>query len=164
MTPGVDFSQVEREFVSQRLFPGFDWRSFDEFSPLNPMAVPLTEARIALVTTGGVHLRSDKRFDTKSKAGDSSFRAFGSESAFSELSLTHVGYDTKRALEDLNVVLPLDHLRDAVDQGKIRGLTPTMYSFMGYIPDPTELLEVTAPEVARLVAAEQPDLVLLVPT
>lgn len=161
---GVDFSQVEREWVSQRLFPGFSWQSFDEFSPLNPLAVPLTEARIALVTTSGVHLKSDKPFDKKAKGGDASFRAFGSESAFNELALTHVGYDTKRALADINVVLPLDHLRHAAAQGTIGELTPTIYSFMGYIPDTTDFIGTTAPEVARLLAAEQPDLVLLVPT
>lgn len=164
MKPGVNFSQVEREFVSQRLFPGFSWRSFDEFSPFNPMTVPLAGARVAIITTGGVHLKSDQPFDTRSNVGDSSFRAFGSDSDFAELSLTHVGYDTKLARKDMNVVLPLDHLRNAVVEGEIRELTSTIYSFMGYIPDVTELLEDTAPEVTRLLAAEQPDLVLLVPT
>ncbi len=164
MKLGVDFSEVERAHVSERFYPGFSWRSFDEFSPVNPMTVALADARVAVVTTAGIHLSSDEPFKSRSDSGDSSFRAFGSNCGFSELSLTHGGYDTKRASTDMNVVLPLDHLRNAAVLGEIRGITPTVYSFMGYIPDTNELLEVTAPEVARLLAAEQPDLVMLVPT
>lgn len=35
---------------------------------------------------------------------------------------------------------------------------------MGYIPDPTVLISETGPAVARMLVADGPDLVLLVPT
>ena len=78
--------------------------------------------------------------------------------------LTHGGYDTRRAGADKNVVLPLDHLRALAAEGRLGGLAPTVYSFMGYVADADPLVRGTAPEVAGRLVAEGADLVLLAPT
>ena len=50
--------------------------------------------------------------------------------------------------EDVDSVLAIHRLREMVRDGMVaEALTPT-YSFMGYIPDPSRLTEITAPEVA----------------
>lgn len=161
---GVDFGQIERDYVRDHIYAGFRWRPYDSFSPLNPLAQPLPEARVAFVTTAGVHLRDDQPFDVDADEGDPSFRAIPAASSFDELRLTHGGYNTRRAREDMNVVLPLDHLRSAVRDGSIGALTSTVYSFMGYIAETDRLMDEFAPEVARRLVADGADLVLLAPT
>ena len=164
VTDGVDFAELERDHVRSRLYPGFAWRAHDAFSPRAPLPVPLVAARIAFVTTAGVHLPDQEPFDVAADAGDPSWRAFPAETPLEELALSHAGYDTRRAGADKNVVLPLDHLRRLAAEGRIGGLAPTVYSFMGYVADAEPLVRKSAPEVAERLVAEGADLVLLAPT
>jgi len=161
---GVDFAQIERDHVRRRLYPDFTWRAYDVFSPLNPLSRSLSEARVAVVTTAGAHHRGDRPFDTGAAAGDPSFRSFPSDSRLAELTLTHGGYDTRRAGRDPNVVLPLDPLRAAVREARIGALAPTVYAFMGYVADTGPLVHDSGPEVARRLREDGAELVLLVPT
>lgn len=161
---GVNFVDVERDWVAGRIYPEFRWRPYDDFSPYHPLPVPLSEARVAFVTTAGAHLASQEPFDIASKAGDPSWRAFPSPTALSDLQLTHTGYDTRRAAQDKNVVLPLDHLREAEQAGRIGALAPTIYSCMGYVAETDALIDDTAPAIAARLRDEQVDLVLLAPT
>jgi D-proline reductase (dithiol) PrdB len=126
--------------------------------------VPLAEARVAFVTTAGAHLADQPPFDIDSTAGDPSYRAFPSTTPLADVVLRHAGYDTRRASVDKNVVLPLDHLRALVDQGRIGELAPTVYAFMGYIADTAPLVRESAPAVARRLVEDRVDLVLLAPT
>ena len=74
------------------------------------------------------------------------------------------GYDTRRASADKNVVLPLDHLRAAVAEGRVGALAPRVYSFMGYVADTDPFLDQSAPAVARRLVEDRADVVLLAPT
>ncbi len=161
---GVNFAAIERDHVRARLYPDFEWQAFDAFSPLNPLRVPLPEARVAFVTTSGAHLVEQEPFDRDSAAGDPSYRAFPSSTSLADLVLTHSGYDTHQASADKNVVLPLDHLRALVAEGRIGGLAPTVFSFMGYVAATTPLLKESAPAAAQQLVADRVDLVLLAPT
>lgn len=161
---GANFAEIEQQWVRDRINPEFTWRAFDDFSPMNTLSVPLDAARVAFVTTSGAHLREDPPFDIKSPQGDPSFRAFPSGSSFDELRLVHRGYDTERASADMNVVLPLEHLRAAESAGTIGELAPTVYSFMGFVADTCPLVEETAPAVAEQLKQDEVDLVLLAPT
>lgn len=161
---GVDFAQIERDHVRRSLYPDFAWVAYDAFSPLNPMRVPLSEARVGFVTTAGAHLRDQPPFDTDADEGDPSYRAFPSSTALADLELTHGGYDTRRARDDKNVVVPLDHLRALASEGRIGSLGPTVYATMGYVADTAPFERETAPEIARRLVEDRVDLVLLVPT
>lgn len=161
---GINFAELEQQFVRDRINPEFTWRAYDEYSPLNRATISLENSRVALVTTSGAHLSEQEPFDLKSPSGDPSFRIFSTDVALSELELTHRGYDTRKSQEDPNVVVPLDHLREARDCGRIGRLGSNVYSFMGFVADTDPLMNETAPDVARQLKAEQTDLVLLIPT
>ncbi len=161
---GVNFAEIEREFVRAKVYSEFTWRAYDTFSPLNPLRVPLEAARVAFVTTCGAHVADQPPFELRAAEGDSSFRAFPSSTALADIELSHRGYDTRRASVDKNVVLPLDHLRAAAVEGRIGSLAPTVYSFMGYIADTEPLIGDTAPAVAARLVSDGADLVLLAPT
>jgi D-proline reductase (dithiol) PrdB len=161
---GANFAEIEQAFVRERINSDFTWRAFDEYSSVNPLPVSLTDARVAFVTTCGAHLKDDPPFDIKGAAGDPSFRAFPSTTDFADLALTHRGYNTRRASSDMNVVLPLDHLRTAASDGTIGSLAPVIYSFMGFVADTGPLMEETVPELAERLRQDGADLVLLAPT
>lgn len=161
---GVNFADIEVDFVRERINPRFAWIPQDSFSPLNPLAVPLSEARVAFVTTGGAHLSDQEPFDLKAKEGDPTYREFSVTTPLDELVLTHRGYDTGHANQDKNVVLPLDHLRAALDAGRIGSLAANVYSTMGFVADVEPLMRETATAIAERLRSDGVDLVLLAPT
>jgi D-proline reductase (dithiol) PrdB len=122
---------------------------------------PLTESRISLVTTGGVHLPDQRRFDIDDPAGDCSYREIptGAEA----LTWTHA-YHRPDEGSDLDAVFPLWTLRDLVSAGEVGALNRRHFSFMGAIHETGPLRERTAPEVADKLVEDGVDAVLLTPS
>ena len=161
---GVNFADIEADFVQKKINPSFAWHPYDTFSPLNPLQVPLADARVVFVTTAGAHLPEQPPFDLETPDGDPSYREFPSSTPLQDLVLTHRGYNTRHASADKNVVLPLDHLRSAVDVGRIGSLASNVYSTMGFVADVKPLMENSATEIAEKLRMDGVDLVLLAPT
>ena len=122
---------------------------------------PLRESRLALVTTGGVHLPKQLRFDIDDPMGDCSYREVPTDAYI--LTWTHAYYAPDSGA-DLDSVFPLWTLRGLVAEGIVGEVNRRHFSFMGAIHDPRPLVERTAPEVARKVAEDGVDAVLLTPS
>ncbi len=122
---------------------------------------PLKESRLALVTTGGVHLPEQPRFDIDDPAGDCSYREIPTSA--NGLTWTH-GYYRPDEGSDLDAVFPLHTLRGLVEDGVVGELSGRHFSFMGAIHDPTPLVENMAPEVAGKLVEDHVDIVLLTPS
>lgn len=133
--------------------------------PWTPFDKPLKESIVAVVTTAGVHLLGQEPFDMEDKDGDPSYRAIPSGAPRADYTITHDYYDHKDADRDINIVLPLDRLKEMKEAGLIGGLAPTNYGFMGHIVGPhvETLLKKTAPEVAERLKGDGVDAVLLTP-
>ena len=129
--------------------------------PFNRPKKPLDRSCLALVTTSGVHLPDQPRFDIDDPAGDCSYREI--PMAANDLTWTHAYYRPDEG-SDLNAVFPLQTLRRLVSDGVVGELSARHFSFMGAIHDPTPLVEHTAPEVADKLVEDQVDLVLLTPS
>ncbi len=80
-----------------------------------------------------------------------------------KVQLSHVGYDTDRAMEDLDVVYPVRTLRHLAAEGFIGALAPTVISTMGFVPDGRRLFERAVPTAVERIHDEQAHLALLVP-
>lgn len=124
-------------------------------------AKPLWEARIALVTTGGIHLPEAERFDIDDPAGDCSYREIPTNAQ--ELTWSHA-YHRIEDDSDLDAVFPLWTLHELEDEGVVGELNHRHFSFMGAIHAPAPLAEKTAPEVAAKLADDGVDAVLLTPS
>jgi D-proline reductase (dithiol) PrdB len=122
---------------------------------------PLDRSRLALVTTGGVHLPGQQRFDIDDFEGDCSYREIPSDAA--DLTWTHAYYRPDEG-SDLDAVFPLKTVRGLVADGLVGELGPRHFSFMGAIHDPTPLVEETAPDVVAKLVADGVDAVLLTPS
>lgn len=126
---------------------------------------PLRSCRVALITTGGIHLPDQPPFDMADPDGDASFRTIGGDVDPATLVITHKYYDHRDADHDLNIVFPLQHVRDLVSRGVLGSLAPRHFGLMGHIDGRhmPRLLNATAPEIAALLAADQVDVALLTP-
>jgi len=136
-----------------------------EGTPWAPLQKPLQETVIALATTAGVHLKTQPPFNMDDPDGDPSFRVIPSHIGNDELTITHKYYDHSAADRDINVVLPLDRLRELKAEGLIGGIAPFVYSFMGHIDGPhlQTLINETAPEVACRSKSDGAEAVFLTP-
>ncbi len=121
----------------------------------------LRESRLALVTTGGVHLPEQPRFDIDDPSGDCSYREIPTDAY--ALTWTHAYYAPDRGT-NLDSVFPLWTLRGLVTEGVVGELGSRHFSFMGAIHDPGPLVERTGPEVAGKLAEDGVDAVLLTPS
>ncbi len=136
-----------------------------ESTPWTPLIGDLTRKRVAMVTTGGVHLKSDAPFDMSDKDGDPSFRIFPSHSAPQDITITHDYYDHKDADKDINIVVPFRALHTCVEQGVIGSLSSDFYGFMGHIQGIhiRSLLKKSCPQLIRKLRDDHVDVVLLGP-
>ncbi len=128
-----------------------------------PMKKPLAESRIALLTTGGVHLASQPPFDLESHDGDWTFREIPGDTPEADLRFSHSHYDTTDAGKDPNCIFPLTRLHDLAAEGVIGGVAPLHIGMMGFVPAIEKVLEETGPEVARRLVKSGADAVLLTP-
>ena len=128
-------------------------------------AKPLNLAKLALVTTAGIHHRHQPPFDMRDKNGDPSYRQLNGETLFADFRITHDYYDHADARKDPNIILPLDRARELVNEGIVGSLAENHYAFMGHIDGPhiATLVKTTAREVAQRLKQDRVDLVLLTP-
>lgn len=121
---------------------------------------PLADSTVAIVSTAGLHLRSDAPFTL----GALDYRVLPGEPDWSDVVLSHVStnFDRSAFQQDPNISFPADRLREMAATGEIGGVSPRHYSFMGAMPNPA-LFEETGTEVGRMLAADEVDVVLLVP-
>ena len=161
----MSFLEIEEEFIRKKILPDFAWTSFAEPTSPAPLTRPLAECRVGLVATAGASIEgSQPRFDKRNRLGDDSFRVIPSDTPLDRIVLSHPGYDTARALTDLDTVFPMRALELMRDQGVIGAVAPRHVSFMGYIPRTERLLWNRAPQVAGMLRDDGIDLAILVPS
>jgi len=134
-------------------------------TPWTPLRKDPRECAVALVTTAGAHLAEDAPFDMSDRRGDPSYREIPSDTPGRLLAVTHDYYDHRDADRDVNVVFPIDRLRELSGSGEIARPAPLHYSFMGHVTGPhvATLRDTTSREVARRLGEAGVDLVVLSP-
>ncbi|MGI2326805.1 glycine/sarcosine/betaine reductase selenoprotein B family protein [Planococcus sp. YIM B11945] len=131
--------------------------------PATHLTKPLNECKVALLSTAGVHLKTDAPFDVDNPAGDHTFRLIPGSTKEDELTVTHIYIDTKYAKADPSIVFPLGHLRLLAKNGTIESLADTNIGLNGGILDTALAEKESIPQVVNLLRNEAVDLALLVP-
>lgn len=173
---GLEVAPVDEETTAERMAAYRDWAHHmgaerpeghelvatpAEPRHFTPLEIPLSEARVALVTTGGVHLPDDEPFDVDSWEGDHTLRWLPDDVDTSALAVTHTHYPTQDVERDVNVMFPIDRLHELAEQGVIGSVSDMHVGFMGFQPDPALLLSETAPEAGRELQRRGVDVVVL---
>jgi len=128
-----------------------------------PLDKPLSESTVALLTTGGVHLKSQTPFDVMKEDGDWSLREIPADTAPEALTITHTHYNHLDADKDVNVMFPIERLHELHEAGVVGGVAGTFYGMMGWVPDPRPTVRDTVPEIVDRAKAEGVDIILLTP-
>ncbi len=137
--------------------------------PWTPFEKSLSDAKVALVSTAGLSMKDDEPFDMECERqnpmrGDGSFRRLRADATAADVDANHLHIDTGFIERDLNVALPLDRLRELVDEGTVGAMAGTHYSVMGYQGNDASRLEnESAPAIAEAMKSEEVDLALLAP-
>jgi D-proline reductase (dithiol) PrdB len=127
--------------------------------PWKPLGKPVSRARIALMTSGGLYIDGQEPFVLRN---DPTYREIPRETAQTGIRVAHSGYDVNGPLQDMNVLLPLRRFEELEREGMIGSLAATNYAFNGSVPD-TDFLQEWPHRVADTLRQEQVDAVLLTP-
>jgi D-proline reductase (dithiol) PrdB len=130
--------------------------------PFTPFEGRLERATVAIVTAGGVHLKEQEAFNIADELGDLTYRVIPPDSETDSLMVTHHHYDHTDADQDINVVFPIDVLRDLKEQGFIGDVARKHIGYMGYTMQLKAMYEGTAPQIANEIdRGSRADLVVL---
>jgi D-proline reductase (dithiol) PrdB len=148
----------------RKAFAGYHRLNLEELPvPWAPAPSDISAARIMVIGSGGLYAQGQTPFDAGNPYGDTTWRAFSSDLDLASTSIAHEHYGNGAAEQDRNAVYPLDRLRALAANGEIGGLTDWHFSFMGYQPDWSTIMDTFAPQLAELVATQHPDAAILVP-
>lgn len=119
--------------------------------PFTPLDKELSKLTVALVTAAGVHRKDQEPFNIADELGDLSFRQINGDAAIAELMVTHHHYDHSDADQDINVVFPLEILRELQAEGFIGTVAREHVGYMGYTMQLKRMYEETAPAIAEFI-------------
>ncbi len=104
-------------------------------------------------------------FNMDDPDGDLTYREIDGKKPLTSLMITHDYYDHADADKDMNIVFPIERIREFEKHGIIGKVADIHYSFMGHIDGKyiITLINRVAPEVAKKLKADNVDIVLLTP-
>jgi D-proline reductase (dithiol) PrdB len=152
MARSDDIPQPTRDAVLNLACPVFDTTPF----VLGP---PLARRRIAIVSSAALVRRGDKPFPFGS--GECRFVAADTPSGDLLISHVSINFDRSGWQRDINVVFPIDRLREMAKAGDIGGVARTHYTVMGST-DPAAM-DGAVEQIAGQLRQERIDSVLLSP-
>jgi hypothetical protein len=141
---------------------------FNGMIPFNPLSKPIKNAKLSVVTSAGVSLKTDPPFDMErekrdSEWGDPSYRSIPRGTTEDDIDVNHLHINTSYIQKDLNVIFPLDLLEELAEEDFIGELAPTSYSFYGFQWRDNRFLETAIKPMTETMKSEEVDAVLLTP-
>lgn len=96
---------------------------------------PLSDRRIALITTAGLHSYRNAPF----APGRAEYRTISTSMDMADLITSHPSTNIDRTgiLRDIDTVFPIHRLREMADDGAIGSIAANHYSFLGSTPPET---------------------------
>jgi len=154
----------ELSLKDQLFLRAYRWRRIEPV-PWTSLRKPLSECRVALVSSAGFVLPGQEPFDAKKRGGDPSFREIPAGVEAGALIDTHRSrsFDHSGMRRDPNLAFPLDRLRELEQSGRVGRVNRRHLSFMGSLTATGVFVRETAPAAARLLAEDDVDVALLVP-
>ena len=136
--------------------------------PWTPMSKPLSQKTIALVTSGGISLKSDPPFDMEREKrnplwGDRSFRMIPRGTTENNIDVNHLHINTTYIKQDINVILPLARMAEFEQEKIIGRLALTAYSFYGFQWQNNDFLKEAIEPISINMKLEGVESVLLTP-
>lgn len=146
------YSEDERRHLLDLPCPIFETTPF-------VTGITLPGARVAVVSTAGLHRRADRPF----AVGEAGYRVIPGDFDAADLVMSHIStnFDRTGFQLDINMVLPIERLEELAEAGFIESVADYHYSFMG-ATDPAAM-EAEARSLAGLLKQDRVSCALLVP-
>jgi D-proline reductase (dithiol) PrdB len=126
----------------------------------NRLRKPLSECRVAIVTTAALHTADQPKF----LGGDQSFRELPPSGDGLVLGHISPNFDRSGFISDPNVVFPIDRLKQMAAEGTIDSVASTHIAFLGAQDDTMTSIRLdSGPAAARVLLSDGVDVVLLTP-
>jgi len=140
----------------------YEWAHFAEV-PFTPLAKPLADCRIALVSTSDVQFKDDAAAQSDFNAFTGNVYSFPSQTPAAALFSRQEHFDRHAThIDDVDSYFPLTRLRELAAAGHITDLTLRVHGvFTSYSRRKT--LETDGPEVLKRCREDGADAVLLTP-
>jgi D-proline reductase (dithiol) PrdB len=136
--------------------------------PWTPMAKPMSQTTIALVTSAGISLKTDPPFDMEREKkepiwGDRSYRTIPRGTTEKDIEVNHLHINTNWIKQDINVILPLARMAEFEKEKIIGRLAPTAYSFYGFQWQSTDFLKEAIEPISKKMKLEGVETVFMTP-
>ncbi len=137
-------------------------------TPWTPLAKPLLQCTVSLLSSAAVALKTDQPFDQGIERGDPwfsdpSYRVLPRSATTQDVRTYHLHINPSFAEQDVNCVMPIERLNQLEALGEVGRSTLSHYSYIGYTTRPEPLLQHSVPGIIRRLHEEQVDAVVLVP-
>lgn len=148
------------ERISQ-IFPGYQWTKNDS-APWTSFTKPLSESKMAFISSGGVYLKSQTPFDVAGK-GEAVFREIPKDVNVADLAISHIHYNHLDAKKDINCIFPIERFRELEQEGYIGELAQTNYSFMGRVFSRLAIAKEMVPALLQQLRDQKVDFLYVIP-
>ena len=123
----MPIAYIQRTQERYAAFAPYKW-AINAEAPWTPLAKPIRDCRLAVITSGGFYLPGQEPFVDN----DTSFRVIPKDVDLRELKIHHHGYRDADADRDPNCVFPMDRLRELEATGVIGELAGALSFVMVY--------------------------------
>lgn len=154
---GVDYLQLVNEITAP--MPPMPVARLGE-PPWTPLERPLSESRVMLVSSAGVHRRDEEPFRF---VNDLSYRLISADADPESLRPCHPSPIRRPGRIDINVVHPYQRLAELVDAGIVGEATASHLSILGAIKLLVPLVSELGPQMAAEAKNAEANVVALIP-
>ncbi|MEQ8763735.1 MAG: glycine/sarcosine/betaine reductase selenoprotein B family protein [Planctomycetota bacterium] len=151
------------DHIRSQLDPSYEFMTYEE-RPFEEAPVR-QDLRVAVITTAGLHLRTDPEFRAaEERFGDTSYRVIPHGTKKEALRLDALTVDQRFTAKDPEVALPQETLSELQEEGVLGSVGSTHYSFCGGIVRPLPGLEESVKEIVPRLREDGVNALLLLPT
>lgn len=129
--------------------------------PYTPVFKALEKMNFSIVTTAGIRLQTQEPYNDE---GDERFYVIPGDVQAADLTINYASpanYDFSDSLQDVNIVFPIDRLRELAAEGVIGGVAKKHIGLMGYTMRLKKVYEETVPAIAKELERSNTDGVIL---
>lgn len=156
----VNYMQTIADRYVKLGYAPYRWFEADTPPPWQPLAKPLRELRLGMLSTSGAYALGQVAYHYRD---DASIRAIASTTKDTDLRFSHLTENyLVDARQDPGCIFPLATLRGLVEAGFIGRLADRVFSCMGGVYSQRRVRDETAPALLDAFRAEQVDAALLV--
>lgn len=132
-------------------------------APFTPARRALPMLNLALISSAGAYIDGTEPFNIESRGGDTTFREIPIEVEAEDLKYSARGYDPAAIQQDRNAQIPIERLLEYEANSVIGQLNPVWWSFNGFIPDATRVVDDLIPKFVERVKRYEVQAALLIP-